>query len=100
MAKRFTFEDFLALLKKYDVEVIEDVRIDGDLEIELEGSAVNLTAFAAIQSLLNEFANFLYHANMALTYLQRLSTMLGIQLPISPVQIPAVPEVKAPPEVK
>uniref|UniRef100_A0A7J2TGT6 Acetyl-CoA decarbonylase/synthase complex subunit delta n=1 Tax=Archaeoglobus fulgidus TaxID=2234 RepID=A0A7J2TGT6_ARCFL len=107
MAKRFTLEDFLALLKKYDVEVIEDVKIDGDLEIELEGSAVDLTAFTALYTLLSELGNFLYHANMALNYLQRLSTMLGIQMPLQlqpqvqapapvaievPVKKPAIPE--------
>jgi acetyl-CoA decarbonylase/synthase complex subunit delta len=87
LAKRFTLEDFLALLKKYDVEVIEDVKIDGDLEIELEGSAVDLTAFTALYSLLSELGNFLYHANMALTYMQRLSSMLGIQMPFQ-LQVP------------
>ncbi|MEM3796435.1 MAG: CO dehydrogenase/acetyl-CoA synthase subunit delta, partial [Archaeoglobaceae archaeon] len=102
MAKRFTLEDFLALLKKYDVEVLEDVKIDGDLEIEFEGSGVDLTAFATLYTLLNEFGNFLYHTNMALTYLQRLSTMLGIPMPFQ-VQMPAPPAVPAPavvPEVK
>jgi len=102
LAKRFTLEDFLALLKKYDVEVLEDVKIDGDLEIEFEGSGVDLTAFATLYTLLNEFGNFLYHTNMALTYLQRLSTMLGIPMPFQ-VQMPAPPAVPAPavvPEVK
>lgn len=101
MAKRLTLEDFLALLKKYDVEVLEDVKIDGDLEIEFEGSGVDLTAFTALYALLNEFGNFLYHTNMALTYLQRLSAMLGIPMPFQ-VQVPSVPApaVALPAEVK
>lgn len=95
MAERMTLEEFLKLLKKYNVEELEGVKIEGDLEIEFEGSAVDLSAFTSLYALLSEFGNFLYHANMALGYMQRLSAMLGIPTPFA---APAVPsEVPAPP---
>ncbi len=100
MAKRFTLEEFLKILKKYNVEELEGVTIEGDIEIELEGAGIDLSAIAPLYSLLSEFSNFLYHANMALTFLQRLSTMLGIQTPltVAPVQpTPTAPP--APPAV-
>ncbi len=104
LAKRFTLEEFLELLKKYNVEELEGVKIEGDLEIEFEGSAVDLTAFTSLYALLSEFGNFLYHANMALSYLQRLSAMLGIPSPIGQVVQPTAAEeaLPAPPveEVK
>ncbi len=97
--KRFTLEEFLETLKKYNVEELEGVKIEGDLEIEFEGSAIDLSAIAPLYSLLNEFANFAYHANMALAYLQRLSAMLGLPTPLAaqptaaPAAAPAAPEV-------
>ena len=94
-----TLEEFLNILKKYNVEELEGVRIEGDLEIELEGSAVDLTAFRCLYALLSEFSNFLYHTNMALSYLQRLSTMLGIPTPFVPAAPAPAPEV-APPAVE
>lgn len=94
-----TLEEFLNILKKYNVEELEGVRIEGDLEIELEGSAVDLTAFTSLYALLSEFSNFLYHTNMALSYLQRLSTMLGIPTPFVPAAPAPAPEV-APPAVE
>ena len=103
MAKKFTLEEFIELLKKYNVEELEGVHIEGDLEIEIEeGAGVDLTALTAAYTLLSEFGNFLYHTNMALSYLQRLSAMLGIPTPFAmptaaPAPTPAVPEV---PEVK
>ncbi len=107
MAKKFTLEEFLNILKKYNVEELEGVTIEGDLEIELEGSAIDLSAITPLYSLLSEFSSFLYHANMALTFLQRLSTMLGIPTPFTAQQVvtptpapaapaPAVEEVKIP----
>ena len=94
-----TLEEFLNILKKYNVEELEGVRLEGDLEIELEGSAVDLTAFTSLYALLSEFSNFLYHTNMALSYLQRLSTMLGIPTPFAPAAPAPAPEV-APPAVE
>ncbi len=110
MTKKFTLEEFLDLLKKYNVEEIEGVKIEGDLEIEFEGSAIDLSAIAPLYSMLSEFGNFLYHANMALGYLQRLSTMLGIPTPFqmapaAPAEVqpaapaPVVEEVKLPEEL-
>ena len=109
MTKKFTLEEFLDLLKKYNVEEIEGVKIEGDLEIEFEGSAIDLSAIAPLYSMLSEFGNFLYHANMALGYLQRLSAMLGIPTPFqmapaAPAEVPAAPaptleEVKLPEEL-
>ncbi|RLI79252.1 CO dehydrogenase/acetyl-CoA synthase subunit delta [Archaeoglobales archaeon] len=105
MAKKFTLEEFLELLKKYNVEELEGVEIEGDLEIEFEeGAGIDLTALTAAYTLLSEFGNFLYHSNMALSYLQRLSAMLGIPTPFAMPAMPpapAVPEVAPPiPEVK
>ncbi|WP_456330273.1 CO dehydrogenase/acetyl-CoA synthase subunit delta [Archaeoglobus sp.] len=109
--KKFTLEEFLELLKKYNVEEIEGVKIEGDLEIELEGSSVDLSAIAPLYSMLSEFGNFLYHANMALGYLQRLSAALGIPTPFAaqpqlapaapaaPEAAPAVEELKLPTEL-
>ncbi len=111
MTKKFTLEEFLDLLKKYNVEEIEGVKIEGDLEIEFEGSAIDLSAIAPLYSMLSEFGNFLYHANMALGYLQRLSAMLGIPTPFqmapaaevqpaaAPAAAPAVEELKLPEEL-
>lgn len=108
--KKFTLEEFLELLKKYNVEEIEGVKIEGDLEIEFEGSAIDLSAIAPLYSMLSEFSNFIYHANMALGYLQRLSAMLGIPTPFAvqpsavteapaAAEVPAVEEVKLPQEL-
>ncbi len=99
MVKKFTLEEFLELLKKYNVEELEGVKIEGDLEIEFEGSAIDLSAIAPLYSLLSEFGNFLYHANMALSYLQRLSAMLGIPTPFvaQPAAAPAAPTAPAQP---
>ncbi|NOY11418.1 MAG: CO dehydrogenase/acetyl-CoA synthase subunit delta [Archaeoglobi archaeon] len=108
MAKKFTLEEFFETLKKYNVEELEGVRIEGDLEIEVEpGSGVDanliqaLAALAGYTQLIQEFGNFIYHTNMALTYLQRLSAALGIQMPLGapalqqPAAVqPAVPEAK------
>ncbi|ADC64905.1 CO dehydrogenase/acetyl-CoA synthase, delta subunit [Ferroglobus placidus DSM 10642] len=105
MAEKFTLEEFFNLLKKYNVEELEGVRIEGDLEIEIEpGAAVDpntinaLLALTQYVNLIQEFGKFLYHANMALTYLQRLSQAFGIQLPVAAPQ-PQVPEVKPTVEV-
>lgn len=105
LAKKFTLEEFLEILKKYNVDELEGVRIEGDLEIELEGSALDLSSIAPLYTLLSEFGNFLYHANMTLSYLQRLSTALGIPTPfavapqpqVQPTP-PAIEEVKKIPE--
>jgi len=105
LAKKFTLEEFLEILKKYNVDELEGVRIEGDLEIELEGSALDLSSIAPLYTLLSEFGNFLYHANMTLSYLQRLSTALGIPTPfavapqpqVQPIP-PAIEEVKKIPE--
>jgi acetyl-CoA decarbonylase/synthase complex subunit delta len=99
----------LELLKNYNVERLEDVKIEGDLEIEIEGgSGVDLSSLTALYTLLNEFRNFFYHTNMALGYLQRISTMLGVPapfqvapmapaaVPAAPQPVPAVPELKLP----
>ncbi|MBE8540519.1 CO dehydrogenase/acetyl-CoA synthase subunit delta [Geoglobus acetivorans] len=97
MANKFTLEEFFEKLKKYNVEELEGVRIEGDLEIEIEpGSGLDanviqaLAALAGYTQLIQEFGNFLYHTSMAFTYLQRLSNALGIQLPVGMAQ-PAVP---------
>lgn len=94
--KKFTLEEFLEMLKKYNVEEVEGVKIEGDLEIEFEGSAIDLSAIAPLYSMLSEFGNFLYHANMALGYLQRLSAALGIPTPFV-AQAPTVPAAPAAP---
>ncbi|MDI9609758.1 MAG: CO dehydrogenase/acetyl-CoA synthase subunit delta [Archaeoglobaceae archaeon] len=106
MANKYTLEDFLKLLKEYNVERLEDVKIEGDLEIELEGSAVDLSSITALYSLLSEFRNFFYHTSMALNYLQRISTMFGVPAPLQAPQVQAVAPAVAPapvavvPEIK
>ncbi len=105
MAKKFTLDEFFETLKKYNVEEIEGVRIEGDLEIEIEpGSGIDANLIGAIAMLSNymqliqEFGNFIYHTNMALTYLQRLSQALGIQMPAG-LQMPSAQPAPAVQEV-
>uniref|UniRef100_A0A7C3UDA4 Acetyl-CoA decarbonylase/synthase complex subunit delta n=1 Tax=Geoglobus ahangari TaxID=113653 RepID=A0A7C3UDA4_9EURY len=100
MAEKFTIEEFFKLLKKYNVEELEGVRIEGDLEIEFEGGVIDpnlinaLIGLSSYMQLIQEFGAFLYHTNMALTYLQRLSQALGIPTPFAAAPSVVVPEVK------
>ncbi|MDI9646184.1 MAG: CO dehydrogenase/acetyl-CoA synthase subunit delta [Archaeoglobales archaeon] len=98
MAKRFTLQEFLETLKKYNVEELEGVKIEGDLEIEFEGSSIDLSAVAPLYAIISDLSNFLYHANMALSYMQRLSSVLGIPMPFA-VQ-PAVSAAPPAPKVE
>jgi CO dehydrogenase/acetyl-CoA synthase delta subunit len=73
---KYKLEDLLELLKNYNVERLEDVKIEGDLEIEIEGSSgVDLSSLTALYTLLNEFRNFFYHTNMALNNARSSSTI-------------------------
>jgi len=100
MAEKFTIEEFFKLLKKYNVEELEGVRIEGDLEIEFEGGVIDpnlinaLIGLSSYMQLIQEFGAFLYHTNMALTYLQRLSQALGYRRLFAAAPSVVVPEVK------
>lgn len=102
MVAKYKLEDLLELLKNYNVERLEDVKIEGDLEIEIEGgSGVDISSLTALYTLLNEFRYFFYHTSMALNYLQRISTVLGVPspfqvAPVAPAVAPA-PQPTAPP---
>jgi len=103
MTDKLTLEEFFNLLKKYNVEELEGVRIEGDLEIEIEpGAGIDVNTINAIVALsqyvnlIQEFGNFLYHTNMALSYLQRLSAALGVPTPFAPqAAAPAAPAAPA-----
>ena len=62
-------ESFLEMLKKYDVEGFENVQIEGDLEIEVEGENINLSMLMAYLPIIQEFQGFLYHANAAISFI-------------------------------
>ena len=67
-------ESFLKLIEKYDVEGFENVVIEGDLELELsKGDIQSLQLVTAYMPILQELQNFLYHANMAMSYLYNLN---------------------------
>jgi len=69
-------ESFLKIVKEYDIEGLENVEIDGDLEIELTGETIqNLQSLAAYIPVLQELQNFLYHANMALAYVSKFANL-------------------------
>ncbi|HEX58556.1 MAG TPA: hypothetical protein ENF26_00175, partial [Methanomicrobia archaeon] len=63
MAKKLTLEDISKLLEKYGVLELEDVKIKGDIELEVEGgvgvsSELLATLQAALQSsqMISQFA--------------------------------------------
>lgn len=66
-------ETFLNIIKESDVEGLENVTIEGDLEIEVDQQQVNVSAILPYLAIIQEMRNFLYHANMALSFVSRFS---------------------------
>ena len=108
---KMSIDQFFELLKKYDIEVLEGVTIEGDLEIEVEeGAAADQTTLAYLYTVVQEVQNFLYYANMAMGHLSNVSNLLGMPnpfaaAPAAPAAAPAtevappVPEIKLPEEL-
>jgi acetyl-CoA decarbonylase/synthase complex subunit delta len=105
---KMTIDQFFELLKKYDVEVLEGVTIEGDLEIEVEETVVDQSALAYLYTVVQEVQNFLYYANLAMGHLSNVSNLLGMPMPFAapaapaaPAAVPAevVPEIKLPEEL-
>jgi len=108
---KMSIDQFFELLKKYDIEVLEGVTIEGDLEIEVEegAAAVDQSALAYLYTVVQEIQNFLYFANMAMGHLSNVSNLLGMPMPFGQLQAPqvqppaevveAVPELKIPEEL-
>ena len=87
---KMSLDDFFKLLRKYNVEEIEGVSIEGDIEIEIEGGA------SAILSILQALA---YELGMASYHLARASQILGFPIeqlfgakPIQPQVVQKVEE--------
>ncbi|RLI75411.1 hypothetical protein DRO97_03355 [Archaeoglobales archaeon] len=66
-------ESFLNVIKKHDIERLENVEIEGDIEIELSGESIQ--AILPYLPILQEMQNFLYHANMAMSFVTKMSFM-------------------------
>ncbi len=110
---KMTIDQFFELLKKYDIEVLEGVTIEGDLEIEVEegAAATDQATLAYLYTVVQEVQNFLYFANMAMGHLANVSNLLGMPMPFGvqapQAQVPqppaveevAVPEIKLPEEL-
>jgi acetyl-CoA decarbonylase/synthase complex subunit delta len=86
---KMTIDQFFELLKKYDIETLEGVTIEGDLEIEVEETQVDQSAIAYLYSVVQEIQNFLYHANIAMGHLNNVSNLLGMPNPFA-VQVPSM----------
>lgn len=77
-----TIEEFLELLKKYNIESMEGVKIEGDIEIEMETAAMpDLTGILSAIS---------QELGMAAYHLARASQLLGYPIQVS---IPSAPSV-------
>ena len=66
---KMSLDDFFKLLKKYNIEELEGVSIEGDIEIEIEGGGSE-AILALIQALAQELGMAAYH-------LARASKLLG-----------------------
>jgi len=79
-----TIEEFLEILKKYNIESMEGVKIEGDLEIELDMSSPN---FLGILTALSQ------ELGMAAYHLARASQLLGypIQVAVPFAEVPTAP---------
>ncbi|RLI79253.1 hypothetical protein DRP05_04565 [Archaeoglobales archaeon] len=64
-------ESFLKFIEGHDVEKLENVVIEGDLEIEINEDIPAILPLPVLQ----ELQNFLYHANMAMSFINRLGFM-------------------------
>ena len=55
MRKKITFGDLASILENYDIVELEDVKIEGDMEVELSQSgAIPPPLIQVLQSMLNE----------------------------------------------
>ncbi|AGK61989.1 acetyl-CoA decarbonylase/synthase delta subunit [Archaeoglobus sulfaticallidus PM70-1] len=92
---KMSLEEFFQLLKKYDIDVLEGVTIEGDLEIEVEETAAaDQSSLAYLYTVVQEVQKFLYYANLAMGHLTNVSSLLGMPNPFAPqVQVPQVPQV-------
>lgn len=77
-----TIEEFLELLKKYNIESMEGVKIEGDIEIEME--TVAMPDLTGILSAISQ------ELGMAAYHLARASQLLGYPIQVS---IPSAPSV-------
>jgi len=103
-----TIEDLLEILKKYNIESLEGVKIDGDIEIELDPNAFGMN-LSALGRELGMAAYHLARASQLLGYSFDLGTGLGksvdpgISAGISAgvgVPTPGTPPIAIPPELK
>ncbi|RLI72820.1 acetyl-CoA synthase subunit delta, partial [Archaeoglobales archaeon] len=60
-------ESFLKFIEGHDVEKLENVVIEGGLEIEINEKNENIAILPL--PVLQELQNFLYHANMAMSFI-------------------------------
>lgn len=82
---KLTLEEFLELLKKFNVESLEGIKIEGDLEIEFESDNVDVATF---------FASVAYELSMAAQHITNALRLLGY-----PVEsISALPQLPQPPQ--
>lgn len=79
-----TIEDLLEILKKYNIESLEGVKIDGDIEIELDPTAFGMDLSALGREL-----------GMAAYHLARASQLLGFSIDLG-TGLGVVPSVTAP----
>jgi acetyl-CoA decarbonylase/synthase complex subunit delta len=98
---KMTIDQFFELLKKYDIEALEGVTIEGDLEIEIEESVADQSSLAYLYYVVQEVQNFLYHANIAMGHLTNVSNLLGMPNPFAqaPALAPPTPAEVPVPEV-
>ncbi|AEA47135.1 CO dehydrogenase/acetyl-CoA synthase subunit delta [Archaeoglobus veneficus] len=74
---KLTLEEFFKLLSKYEVEEIEGLRLEGDIEIEIEEGA--------------GFAHVVNEINLAMQHLMNALSMLGAPVSLPGVEVPAAP---------
>lgn len=102
MAKKLTLEDISKLLEKYGVLELEDVKIEGDIELEVEGgvgvsSELLATLQAALQSsqMISQFAVQAAHGLFSILAIAKLagypveSVLQSLGVPAAPAAAPA-----------
>ncbi|HID43387.1 MAG TPA: acetyl-CoA synthase subunit delta, partial [Archaeoglobaceae archaeon] len=89
---KMTIEEFLDLLKKYNIESLEGVKIEGDLEIELDTvSSLNvLNVLSALSQELGMAAYHLARASQLLGY--PIQVLLPFAEPLAEVEITPPPK--------
>ncbi len=82
---KLTLEEFLELLRKYNIESLEGIKIEGDLEIEIESDNVDVGTF---------LASVAHELTMAAQHITNALRLLGY-----PVEsLPTLPQVPQPPQ--